>query len=567
MAQTAISWRAIFFIMNRVNLLRYSKQILVVVARVDLIRSFSNRLQGENDWYEKFMHSLALQCEQRIFVDRKSAFLTKPHTFAQKVAVYLFFAITGLSFSSAQISLNGAVQGALEHHPQLSLAKSNIAIAQAKLIDAGKLDNPFLEFALASQVKDGPDREGSMFVGYSQSFPITDKLLRQSDLGKADVQVACAEVREVERNFIDRVQNAYIRALGAKALMSEMARIESSTQKSIDAAQNQAAMSLGSELDVASAETEKVLAAQDRLQAEGSYRQALAALRPLLGMQPNEELRLSDDLETVISNLSVTISEKIHEHQPRADIVVAQVKKQQALANQELARSETLEDWEFRTGYEAERTVDAPNGAERERLISLGLKIPLPVRQKGEGRIAEARARSEKADHEIAVAKALQQAEVTSAIAEVQAAKATASALKSKVLPQLKDRENETWRAYEQGLTDFNKLILLQQQQARIHKATTQARLDQALAQARLQHALGSHPALKAYAPCDCPSYKPDSQPQNAPWALPVVGESKVVKKIKALPVIISQPKTKKSKEKNSGSFQRLVRKLFGKTR
>ena len=465
------------------------------------------------------------------------------------------------------LTIDEAVHSALQRHPQLKVAKSDIVIAQARLIDAGKLENPMLEFAVTSQVKDGPDREGSLFIGYSQTFPVTDKLLRQRDLGKAEVQVACAEVREVERNFIARVQEAYIRALGAKALIIEMQRIEQATEKSIDQARNQMAAAVGSELDVASAETEKVLASQDRILAEGAYRQALARLRPLLGIHSNDTISLSDNLTSIIARLDQTVSGSISTNDlKRADLVAAQVRKKMAQADQELARSEALEDWEFNAGYEATRTIDEPVGAERDRFLSMGVKIPLPVRKKGEGRIAETRAVSEKVDHEIAVIEAQQKAEVAAALAEVQAARLTAENLNDKVLPQLKSREGKTWQAYQEGLVNFNQIILLQQQQTRTQKATTQARIDEALALARLQHAVGSHPALESYNPCECPSYKPGTEPTHAPWALPVMSETKAVKTLKAIPVALSKPVTT-PKQKKEGGLQKLGKKLFSKKR
>ncbi len=441
-----------------------------------------------------------------------------------------------LLVAQPRLSLDQAVERALVNHPQLKAAKSEIAIAQAKLIDAGKLENPFLEFEIASQLKDGPDREGAMFVGYSQAFPVTDKLLRQRQLSIVEVQLACAEVREIERAFIARVQEAYIRALGAKALVAEMSHIESSTQKSIDLSRSQVAVALGSELDVAAAETELVLVAQDRVVAEGSYRQALAALRPLLSMAPAELLVLADSLPAVIARLDAAIDIGKSSRSVRTDIIAAQMNKERALADQKLAQSEKMEDWELNAGYEASRSVDEPIGVERERLLSLGVKIPLPVRKRGAGRIAEAQARSEQADHEIAIATAAQQSEAAAALAEMHAARATTDFLKGRVLPQLKDRESNTWRAYREGLADFNQIIVLQQQQTRTHKAITQSRLDLALALIRLQSAQGSHPSLQAYNNAsECPSYRPGTEASEEPW---VFTDTKLGKVIQAVPVV-----------------------------
>ncbi len=44
-----------------------------------------------------------------------------------------------------------------------------------------------------------------------------------------------------------------------------------------------------------------------------------------------------------------------------------------AVTNEALARAESVEDWEVEAGYEAERSVDEPEGVERERFVGISL--------------------------------------------------------------------------------------------------------------------------------------------------------------------------------------------------
>lgn len=465
--------------------------------------------------------------------------------------------------SFAQVTLDEVVCRALDCHPQLKVARSEIAVAQARLIDAGKIDNPVLEFAARSQAKVGADREGSMFIGYSQKFPVTDKLRRRRDLGIAEVRLACAEVHEVERNFIAEVQTAYIESVGARALITEMQRIEKSIEKSIESARNQLALAQGSELDVASAETEKVLAAQDRVLAEGRYRQALAKLRPMLLCRSEEKIQLGQDLDDVVATLQSTVRSSVPDHLQRSDVTAAEVKIARAHTDEQLAQSEALEDWELTAGYEAERSVDEPVGAGRERFIGMGVKIPIPVHKQGDGRIAEARAESEKAHFQLQTAKAQSLGEVEVALAEVKAAEKTLASFSDLVLPQLKQRESKTWDAYQQGLLEFSQVILLQQQQTRTRQAMTQAKLEKAQALARLQHVLGSNPHLCDYNESSCQLYKPGTEPANEPW---VLKETEVAKKIHAMPVInkSNQPAAKASPVVKK-PFRKFLQKLGGK--
>lgn len=420
------------------------------------------------------------------------------------MSLLLSIYLTGPSVAFGQISLDEAVNTALENHSQLKIAKTDIAIAQAQLIDAGKMENPVFEFAVQSQTADGPDREGSVFMGYSQIFPVTDKLRRQRDLGISRVRLACAEVRDVERRFIAQVLQHYIDAVGAKELANEFVRLENETNRSIDLAKKQLANALGSELEVASAETEKLLVQQMRRSAEADYEVALAELRPYLNMEPGTPLNPTQRLDSIIAQLKPTIQRSRPSGFERPDIIAAQARITYHQTDKEMARAEAVEDWEISAGYESVRSVDEPIGAERDLFLGIGLKIPLPVRKKGLGRIAEASANAEKAKYQLASTQITASGEIGTRTAEVESADIALISLRNRVLPQLEDREAKTLKGYEQGLLNFSQVIILQQQQSRTREAITKAKLAKATAMARLQEALGSNPKLKVFDSAAC---------------------------------------------------------------
>lgn len=431
--------------------------------------------------------------------------------------------LCGCQMVSGQVTMDEVVGIALKCHPQLNVARSEVAIAQARLIDAGKLDNPIFEFSLTSQLADGADRQGSIFMGYSQQFPVTEKLLRQRDLGIADIKLACAEIREVERGLIANVQKHYIEAVSAIANIEILRQFEEDTGEYVTLARNQFKIAQGSELDVAAADTERLLASQARELARCDYRQAIASLRGAMGVKVDAKLTLSQNLDKVTSALRNRVSLKVPEKICRPDIVTAEVKIQRAKAQQLLARSERLEDWEIAGGFEDSRSIDEPDGVERERFLSLGLRVPLPIRKKGQGRIAEAEAEIAKAEAELKLLTTTARAEVATNIEALCRSRDTITSIRTTLLPQLKGREKNTRQAYEQGLKSFNDVILLRQQQSRARETLIQAQREYALGLANLQNSLGNHPLLESYDPCGCPAYKTGTEPKSAPFALPVL--------------------------------------------
>lgn len=437
-----------------------------------------------------------------------------------------------------QVSLDEAVRTALQSHPQLKVARSEVAIAQARLIDAGKLDNPVFEFALKSQLHDGPDREGSIFMGYSQKFPVTGKLLHQRDLGGADIKLACSEIYEVERKFIGSVQHLYIDAVSAKSHMQVLRLLLTDAEKYIKLAKDQLKLAQGSELDVGAAETERLLAIQALTLAQCDYRESIVGLRSLLGMAPGTPLDPSDSLSSVTRSLRNSVQLTVPEEIDRADVIAARVRYERAIVASKLARAESIEDWELAGGYETGRSVDEPSGVERERFMNLGVKIPLPVRKKGKGIIAEAEAQKEKARLEVVAVEAKSRAEIAAGIETLCRSDESIEALKTGIIPLLEAREKKTQDAYEQGLVDFNQIILLQQQQSRTRETLIHAQSDQAHELAKLQLSLGTHPLLQSFDPANTPTYQPGTEPKNAPFAVPV---------IRAVPVHYTAPPKKKN--------------------
>ncbi|MEM7010207.1 MAG: TolC family protein, partial [Verrucomicrobiota bacterium] len=317
------------------------------------------------------------------------------------------------------------------------------------------------------------------------------------EVRQADVRLARAEVAEAERQFINDVQHQFVLALAAKAKIEVLAELEAGTTAYVDLAKQRLEVAQGSQLDVTSVQIEVVLAKQAKQQAEGDLREAEAALRPLLGLTPDAGLTLSGDLSSVIAALRRSTRLTVPSDLARADIVAAQLKLDRAESATHLAHSERREDWEWFVGYESERSIDQPIGAERDHFFGVGLRIPLPLRNKGEGRIAEAKAQAEQAQQLLAATRLQASGEVASAIEAVRKAQVAGAGLRDETLPLLDEREAKTREAYEQGVIDFTAVLQLQQQRARLREALLVSDQEHALALARLQAVLGSNPNLK----------------------------------------------------------------------
>ena len=79
--------------------------------------------------------------------------------------------------------------------------------ALGRSAQAGRHANPDLE---SSFENDPRFREWRAEIGFSQRFPVTDRLRREKEIGRTEIRTAEAEVREVERGLITSARQAVI---------------------------------------------------------------------------------------------------------------------------------------------------------------------------------------------------------------------------------------------------------------------------------------------------------------------------------------------------------------------
>ncbi|HUF60799.1 MAG TPA: TolC family protein [Verrucomicrobiales bacterium] len=402
----------------------------------------------------------------------------------------------GDTLRGTELTPDTVVSIALAHHPQLQAIRFDIQAAQARSIDAGRLPNPEIELSARRSQATAGDREGSVFAGLTQRFPITGRLRRTRQVRQIEVDLAHAELEDAERLLVAEVLSRFVRSQATVERVSVMEDLVGRMEGYVKLAEQRLANAQGSDLDVAAARTEALLAHQATRQAEFEVREAFAALRPLLGMRPGAEIRLAGGVVSTIAKLQESVRLTVPGSLDRTDVTAAKVSRERAEIQQRLVDAERWEDWEVAIGYENERSVDEPLGAERDHFFGIGLRIPLPLRRRSLGRIAEARAEAAKADQILRATQAASLAEVANGIEAVRKAEALARSLSQETLPLIEEREQKTREAYAQGLIDFTPVLQLQQQQTQLRESLLESRRDHALALVRLQAAMGSHPRL-----------------------------------------------------------------------
>jgi len=139
----------------------------------------------------------------------------------------------------------------------------------------------------------------------------------------------------------------------------------------------------------------------ERETSEGTVEQRMFELRNLIGLNPDDPLRLRGDLDTLRASLPPQISAEQTAMQSRPDLRGALAVEQLATARLEQARSEGRIDADVMLGYQRMKSgfplmgIDMETGAllpieQRMNFFTFGVRLNLPVRNRNQGIVAAA---------------------------------------------------------------------------------------------------------------------------------------------------------------------------------
>ena len=111
------------------------------------------------------------------------------------------------------LSYDSIPQRVRARDPDLAAARLQIREAQGSALGAGRLANPELETAVEQNSR---FREWKAEIGFSQRFPVTDRLRLEKEISLSGIKAAEAEVREVERGLIAKAREAMVEVLAIR---------------------------------------------------------------------------------------------------------------------------------------------------------------------------------------------------------------------------------------------------------------------------------------------------------------------------------------------------------------
>ena len=393
----------------------------------------------------------------------------------------LLASVAGLH--AVTLSLEDAPSYAERHNPQLKAAAFRINEARARVLGAGRRQNPELDFGFSQNIR-YPER--SFEVGFMQRFPVTDRLQLEKRVTRSHLAVAVAEVRDAQRKIANEARAAAIKYVALDAQKELREEQIKNSEEQAEFVRKRVGTGEASAMDSSQVELEVRQLSIEVLQLETERATIVGELRSLLGVSPNESVRITGKLPgpgKIPGGASGFLS--------RPDLEAARHSATAARESISLARARAWEDVGAGVTASAERTEDAPDGYSTDRFLGFRVNVPLPIWNKNEGGIAEAQATAAKLEKEVAALGFAIRAEAEAARGEMRAFGKLIADMDASVLPQAKMLEEQSRSSYNTGQTSLTDVLRARARRLELSQRRLDALRDFHLARARWDAALG----------------------------------------------------------------------------
>ena len=366
-------------------------------------------------------------------------------------------------------------------NPDLAAARLRIKEANGRLTQSGRLQNPELGFELSH---DPRFRARAAEVSFSQRFPLTNRLQLEKSVSATEVKVAQAEVREVERKLISEAREGIVNVLAVRQRRELLRSQVDVSQRFADTLSENAAKGEASALDAGQAKLETAGINLELRQLDAEEAAATGAIKPLLGMHPGETLHVGGSLpEMALPAGAVSPSS-------RPDFQATALEAEAAGQNVALEEAKRREDVEAGLFVSADRSEDEPEGYDREAMVGVRFSLPLPLWNKNEGAIQEAKAREERLKKETPALGRGIRLEAEAAAAEMRQWLKLARETETTLLPLATEQAAAAEDAWQKGLGELVNVFRARERRLQIQASRLDAVKQFHLARVRYETAI-----------------------------------------------------------------------------
>lgn len=353
------------------------------------------------------------------------------------------------------LSLNEAVNLVITYNPGLKTAEKEIDAASARIIQAELLPNPvlFMETEDGRAKSIGIGGGYKSVIGISQSVPLGGKIEARSKIALKEKDIAVISYEQELREIIAQTKTVFTKILITQQSVNNAIATLDVAKKLYDAAQTRVDALAAPQTDLLKADISLSQAEANLTNARTEYFQTQKQLNALLGNLDINVKNYNGQLRETFPDMDKSqIAEAVISTFPES--VKAKQEKELAQRQLLLAESERYPDIDIEIGAGKLRETEEDSG-----IIEWSVSFPLPVFNRNQGRIQEAKAliaKSEKEYQNTIVKLCLEANQTLSAYANLLS---QAKIYRERIMPMAEKSLSFISEGYQEGKNDYLELL------------------------------------------------------------------------------------------------------------
>jgi cobalt-zinc-cadmium efflux system outer membrane protein len=363
------------------------------------------------------------------------------------------------------LTLKQLIGHAIRHNGELNAFRSEEAVAGAAKIRAGLLPNPTLDLESGTGALTGSSHENSLAIGVSQEVLLAGKRNKRLTVAGHELETYRWQLADRERMLTEEVKTAFYDAMLAEQRLKLADRSIELGRQLLDVTRDRLAAGDIPELEMNLAKVELARSEGVRIEVERSLLQIRARLFALMGIPSGESPAIGGNSDGELSLTANLADLKQRALLSRPDLKALETEKSRREADIPLAESEAIPNLTAGLTFRRDATsmeIGGVEGKDTAYTIGLKLSLPIPLFDRNQAGIQEARAKRSSIESRLTAATVHVEREVETAYTSVLNADKVLALYKSSIIPQLEENLQLTQEAYRLG--EVGILAVIQEQ-------------------------------------------------------------------------------------------------------
>lgn len=363
------------------------------------------------------------------------------------------------------LSLPQVIEYTLQNNGDLKAFREEKGIRDAAKVRAGLLPNPTLDFEAGTGALTGSSAENSLSLGISQEFFLAGKRDKRLAIAERELELYRWQLADQERLIREEVKTAFYDVILAEQRIALADRFVALNRQLLDVTRERLAAGDIPELEMNLVKVELALSEGARIEVAKALNQNQAKLLTFMGLLPGKQPVISGNLEAAITLTKTVADLKQLALGQRPDLKALQAEKVRGKADIILAKAEGIPNLTAGLAIKRDTTSMEIGGLEgRDTAYTIGLKLsmPIPVFDKNQAGVQEARARRSSTESRLLAAGRNVEREVETAYASYLNSEKVLSLYTTNIIPQLEENLKLTQEAYRLG--EVGILAIIQEQ-------------------------------------------------------------------------------------------------------